>query len=80
MRDALDEEIEAFEALLPAIRKERGPTWALVVDRRLIQTFDTFSAAATFARSHYGKRQVLIRHTDERKLESAPFVQIHVEK
>jgi len=46
----------------------------------LIQTFDTFSAAATFARSHYGKRQVLIRHTDERKLESAPFVQIHVEK
>jgi hypothetical protein len=79
MRDALDELIDAYEALLPSIEQQR-PAWALVSDPRSIRTFASFSAAARYARDHYGKKQVLIRHTEERDLESAPFVQVHIEK
>ena len=79
MRDALDEQIEAYEALLPKIKKEHGSVWALVADQQLIGTFPEFSAAARYAREHYGQKQVLIRHTDERKLETAPFVHVHIE-
>ena len=79
MRDALDEQIEAYEALLPSIRKQHGSVWVLIADGQLIETFDAFSAAAKYARASYGQKQVLIRHTDERTLESATFVQVHVE-
>jgi hypothetical protein len=80
MRDALDEQIEAYEALLPSIRMKHGSVWVLIADGQLIQTFGAFSAAAKYARDHYGRTQVLIRHTDERTLESAPFVQVRVEE
>lgn len=80
MRDDLDEQIEAYEKLLPRIKKEHGSVWALVAGRKLIKTFPAFPAAARFAREHYGKREVLIRHTDERKYESAPFIHVHVEE
>ena len=33
MPDALDEQIKAFEALLPAIKKDFGPVWVLIADR-----------------------------------------------
>jgi hypothetical protein len=75
--DALDEQIEAFEALLPAIKKDHGPVWVLIADRRLIKTFAAFPAAARYARQHFGKQPVLIRHTDERALETAPFVHVN---
>ena len=32
MRDALDEQIEAYEALLPSIRKQHGSVWVLIAD------------------------------------------------
>jgi hypothetical protein len=79
MPDALDEQIKAYEALLPAIKREHGSVWVLVADRRLIKTFAAFPAAAGYARTHFAAHQVLIRHTDERKLESAPFVQVRLE-
>ena len=49
MRDALDEQIEAFEALLPDIRRQRGQVWVLVANSRLVETFDTFADAARHA-------------------------------
>ena len=79
MRDALDDQIEAYEELLPVIKRDHGSVWVLIADRQLIKTFPAFAAAARFARERYGKQQVLIRHTDERKTEDAPFVQVHVE-
>jgi hypothetical protein len=75
MPDALDEQIEAYEALLPEIKKSHGSVWVLVADRKLVSTFKEFSAAVRYANSHYGPKAVLIRHTDERTTESAPFVQ-----
>ncbi|WP_374575182.1 hypothetical protein [Phenylobacterium sp.] len=75
MRDALDEQIEAFEALLPQIKQEYGSVWVLVAHGRLIQTFPDFPAAAEYARAELSGDQVLIRHTDEGEL-TAPFVDI----
>jgi hypothetical protein len=74
MRDALDEQIEAYEALLPAIRRKHGPVWVLMSDRKVVETFETFSDAARYAAKRFGKQQVLIRHTDEKAMESAPFM------
>lgn len=75
MRDALDEQIETYEALLPQIKKKYGPVWALIAHRELIDTFSDFPSAATYAQEHCAGEQVLIRHTDERT-ETAPFVHI----
>ena len=79
MCDALDEQIEVFEALLPEIKRRHGSVWALVADRRLVKTFRVFPDAARYARDHYGTAPVLIRHTDSRKFENAPFIHIHAE-
>jgi hypothetical protein len=80
MPDDLDAEIAAYEALLPTIKRDHGSVWVLVADRRLVKTFPAFSAAARYAREHFGRRPVLIRHTDERAIETAPFVQVHPER
>lgn len=75
----LDQEIQAFERLLPAIRQQHGLAWALVANRDLVGAFPHYADAARYAREHYGSQEVLIRHTGERRLETAPFVQVHVE-
>lgn len=75
MRDDLDDQIEAYHALLPYIRATHGSVWVLMANRKLVDTFQEFSAAAKYANGHYGKEQVLIRHTDETR-ETAPFVHI----
>lgn len=79
MTDDLDAQIEAYEALLPGIRKDHGSVWVLVADKQLVKTFPAFAPAARYAKAHFGQKPVLIRHTDERAVESAPFVQVHVE-
>lgn len=79
MRDALDDQIEAYEALLPRIKMEHGSVWAVVADRQLVKTFLAFPDAARFAREKFGKAPVLIRHTDERKVETAPFLHVNSE-
>ncbi|MGH6956125.1 MAG: hypothetical protein ACREEW_05615 [Caulobacteraceae bacterium] len=74
MPDALDREIEAYERLVPAIKKKVGAAWVVVADQQLVKAFPTFADAAKYARERFGEREVLIRHTDERKTETVPFV------
>jgi hypothetical protein len=80
MPDDLDAEIAAYEAIRPTIKRDHGSVWVLVANKRLVKTFPAFPAAARYARDHFGSRPVLIRHTDERALESAPFVQVRPQK
>lgn len=75
MRDALDEQIEAFEALRPDIVRRHGAVWALVSNRALVSTFAEFSEAARYASERLATQQVLIRHTDQHT-ETAPFIHI----
>lgn len=75
MRDALDDQIDAYHALLPQLRERYGSVWALVAGRMLVSTFPDFSSAARYADAHLPAEQVLIRHTDE-KPEFVPFVHI----
>ncbi len=79
MRDTLDEQIEAYEALLPDIKKQYGSAWVLIANRQLVATFNAFGDAAKYAHDHFGDEPVLIRHTDSRKMESAPFIHVHTE-
>lgn len=75
MRDALDDQIEFYEARLHSIKEKYGAAWVLVAHEQVIQTFPKFEAAARYAREHLGGEQVLIRHTEEAEL-TAPFVDI----
>lgn len=75
MRDALDEQIEFYEAHLPDIKKRYGSAWVVVAHRAVVQSFPKFEAAAQYAQEHLGGEQVLIRHTDEAAA-TAPFVHI----
>ena len=68
-------QIEAYQRLLPAIRRDYGSVWALVAREKLVRTFTDFAAAAAYAIDYYDNEQVLIRHTDER-IETAPFVML----
>lgn len=79
MRDALDDEIEAYEALHSTIKSQHGSVWALIADRKLVKTFVQFRDAAAYARATFGEKPVLIRHTDSRKQETAPFIHVHSE-
>jgi hypothetical protein len=76
MRDVLDELIEAFNRLLPSIKREHGHRWVIFDGEHRIIAFNAFSDAARYAREHYGATPVLIRHTDERKIETAPFIRL----
>lgn len=80
MRDALDDLALAFEQLLQRIIGHHGHGWVVFADPENIARFGTFPEAARYARSRYGSRQVLIRHTDERVSEAAPFIEVHSER
>lgn len=80
MRDALDDLTEAYEQLLPRIISQHGHGWVVFAGADSINRFAAFPQAARFARKRYGKRQVLIRHTDERPIEVAPFIEVHSER
>jgi len=76
MRDALDEQLDAYHQMLPEIKKKfKTPVWVLVAHRELIDTFLEFSQAAKYAIAKFPDEQVLIRHTSE-TVEVAPFVSI----
>jgi hypothetical protein len=75
--DALDEQIAAYEALLPQIKRDHGSVWALVARSGLVSTFREFSAASRYARRNFQGEQVLIRHTDDPAVETAPFVHVN---
>lgn len=76
MRDALDDLIDAFEARLAAIKAEHGHRWVLFDPGHQVVAFSAFAEAARYAREHYGRTTVLIRHTDERAIETAPFIHV----
>jgi hypothetical protein len=76
MQDVLDDLIAVFEELLPQLRKKNGSVWAVVADRNSVATFKSFPEAARYAHEHFGARQVLIRHTEGGKVESAPFIHV----
>ena len=42
-----------------------------------VNTFSTFAIAVKYARENFGTQEVLIRHTDERAQETAPFLHVH---
>lgn len=73
----LDREIQAYEQLLPTIRKSHGPGWAMVANCAFVNTFSSFAIAVKYARENFGTQEVLIRHTDERAQETAPFLHVH---
>jgi hypothetical protein len=75
--DALDEQIAVYESLLPQIKRDHGSVWALVARSQLVSTFRAFSAASRYARRNFEGEQVLIRHTDEKPVETAPFVHVN---
>jgi hypothetical protein len=70
---ALAEQISAYRQMLPQLRKEHGSVWALLIDSKLVDTFQEFQSAAMFALEHFEGQQFLIRHTDEQQ-ETIPFV------
>jgi hypothetical protein len=76
--DALDEQIAAYETLLPQIKRDYGSVWVLVARSELVSTFREFSAASRYARQNFQGEQVLIRHTDAQPVETAPFVHVHI--
>jgi hypothetical protein len=76
MPDVLDESIAAFDELLPQLKREKGSVWAVVAARKLVATFTTFPDAARYAHDRYGGQQVLIRHTEGGRLETAPFIHV----
>ena len=77
MRDALDDLIEAFDLHLPRIISQYGHGWMVFAGQGQVAKFGAFPDAARYARQHYGTQQVLIRHTDERQTETAPFIETH---
>lgn len=76
MPDTLSEQIEAYEALHADIKREHGSVWVIVAGSKVVSTFKELSSAVRYANTHFGEEPVLIRHTDERRRESAPFVQL----
>jgi hypothetical protein len=77
MPDALDEQIEKFEELLPVIRAQDRGAWALIARRELQGVFKDFTEAAIYAEEHFPDEQVLIRDT-EAKEQFAPFILLEV--
>jgi hypothetical protein len=72
----MEQQLSAFQAMRSQIQRDYGSVWVLVAHRELIQTFPNFSAAAQYALAHHADEQVLIRHTDEEEVESAPFIYV----
>jgi hypothetical protein len=66
MPDAMAEQIEAYQRLLPQIKQKYGSVWVLIAAGDLVATFKEFAGAAKYANEHLTDRQVLIRHTDRR--------------
>jgi hypothetical protein len=57
----LDDEIAAFAVMRTELEREHMGKWALVHDRELVATFDTFDAAAQDAVRRFGRGPYLIR-------------------
>lgn len=57
----LSEEIAAYDALKGDLEAKHLGKWALVHDRKLVDVYDTFDAAAESAVRQFGRGPYLIR-------------------
>lgn len=73
--DALEQEIKAFTAMLPELRRTHGSIWAVLVGSDFKAGFADFSHAAEYAVQNFPDRQFLIRHTQQHTAH-IPFVAI----
>lgn len=72
---SLDRDIQAFEAMLPKLRQQFGPVWAVLVDCDFKAEFSEFQSAAQYAVENFADRSFLIRHTDQHT-PHIPFIAI----
>ena len=72
---ALEQEIAAFDAMLPVLRREYGSIWAVLADGDFKAGFTDFGQAAEYAVAHLPDKTFLIRHT-EQHVPHIPFVAI----
>lgn len=73
--DLLVEEIKAFNAMLPQLRRDHGAVWAVLVGHDFKGAFQEFGKAADFAISNFADKNFLIRHTEQHPAH-IPFVAI----
>ncbi len=73
MPTELERQREAYFRLRPQIVAERKEGWALVAREALVEVFEEFDAASSYADKHYPSEEVLIRHTAEHR-GIAPFI------
>ena len=69
----LSDQIAAYQRQLSKLREDYGSAWILFADGCPVDGFKDFEQAALYAFEHYSGKQVLIRHTDEKR-ETVPFI------
>ena len=60
------QEISTFHAILPAVRKEHGPSWVVIVGPELKGVYPDYERAIEAAIEAFPSTPFLIRHTEER--------------
>jgi hypothetical protein len=58
---AIDDEIEAYEAIQTTLESEHMGEWVVMRDRKLVGRYDTAEAASTEAIKLFGRGPYLIR-------------------
>jgi hypothetical protein len=59
--NSIDDEIAAYDAMKPRLEREHLGKWVLFFNRRLVEAFDRFDAAAEAALARFGEGPYLIR-------------------
>ena len=70
--NSIQHDIEAFEQMKPRLEAEQMGQWVLLHNQKLINTFDSFDAAADVAMQRFGRGPFLIRQV------GAPLVTLPV--
>jgi len=66
--DTLDAEIEAYDAMRGSLEAKHTGKWVLFKDRKLIELYPSFEAAAQSAVRLYGRGPYLIRQVGAQPL------------
>lgn len=74
----LTDEIAAYEAIRSDLESKYMGRWALVHDRKLIDTYDSFELAAETAVKEFGRGPYLIRQIGSSALTLPASVMYHV--
>lgn len=62
---SLAKETETFDTLLPALRRDYGRAWVVIIGEACEGGFHAFDEAARFALSRFAELPFLIAHTDD---------------